>query len=299
MPPAVRMFDCVAICLTSNKKDTPLKQRRTWGSDAEMQSPETLELSRGRSPETIAWGADGEVRLNGAFADKQFRKPHVYEHETRVLKQLPQHPCLIRIVAEDHASSTLRFPRYCTDLMRCLLAQREVPAHWCCLGLASAVAHCHRVGLVHRDIKPENVLLDSDFSPVLCDFSRALFAPEPMFARFGGTKAYAAPEARMGRCCTANDVWSMAVVFFCSIEMLFPFDSDDEGGENEEPGKRLPADRLEFHSARWNGAFERLLRTQLPSCFCVDPDRRPTARDVLEALRGSDVEMGGTPVSPS
>ena len=63
--------------------------------------------------------------------------------------------------------------------MQSLLADKEIPAEWCCLGLASAVAHCHRVGLVHRDIKPENILLEEDLTPILCDFSRALFAPEP------------------------------------------------------------------------------------------------------------------------
>lgn len=252
-------------------------------------------LPRNAAPETIFWGADGEVRLSGEFADKRFRKPHVYEHETRVLRQLPQHPCLIRVLFEDEANCTLRFARYRTDLMRCLLAaEGPVPAARCCLGLASAVAHCHRVGLVHRDIKPENVLLDSDFTPVLCDFSRALFASEPLFARFGGTKAYAAPEAVRGRCCLANDVWSMAVVFFCIVEVLFPFDIDDEGNSTLVVNKETAvADKLEFHSVRWEGTFERVLRAQIPRCFRADPEARVTAREVLEALRRESAERIG------
>jgi serine/threonine protein kinase len=253
-------------------------------------SLEGARLPRISAPETIAWGADGEVRLRGDFAFKRFRRPQVYEHEARVLKQLPQHPCLIRILTEDDDTCTLRFARYCTDLMRCLLAEQRVPAARCCVGLASAVAHCHRAGLVHRDIKPENVLLDRDFSPVLCDFSRALFAPEPLYARFAGTRAYAAPEALRGCCCLVNDVWSMAVVFFCVVEVLFPFDSDDEGASASEEG--TAADKLEFQSAHWHGVFERRLRAQLPQCFCVNPDRRPAARQVLEALRLESDEEG-------
>ena len=165
--------------------------------------------------------------------------------------------------------------------MQSLLADKEIPAEWCCLGLASAVAHCHRVGLVHRDIKPENILLEEDLTPILCDFSRALFAPEPMFARFSGTKAYAAPEAKRGQCCTANDVWSLGILFYCIVEALFPFDSDDESAEGN--GEVSPL--LEYQSCRWVRPFERVLQGTLPAVFARDPDSRPAARALLEALR--------------
>ena len=175
------------------------------------------------------------------------------------------------------------------------MAEQDVPTHWCCLGLASAVAHCHCAGLVHRDIKPENVLLDCDFTPVLCDFSRALFAPEPIFARFAGTYAYGAPEAKRGRCCTANDVWSLGIVFFCIVEMLFPFDSDDEDVQLAFP-RRSPAAKLEFASARWRGLFEQALRTELTQCLCVTPEQRITAHGVLARLRRGQ-ELASAPAA--
>ena len=238
--------------------------------------------------EVIAYGADEEVHLRGSFAHKRFRRSHVYEHEARVLRQLPPHPCLIHALHADDISHTLSFRRYATDLMRSLLADTKIPAEWCCLGLASAVAHCHRVGLVHRDIKPENVLLEDDMTPILCDFSRALFAPEPMFARFSGTKAYAAPEAKRGHCCMANDIWSLGVVFFCIVETLFPFDSDEEGAE----GTDETPPQLEYQSGRWDSPFEQHLQGTLPAIFSNQPDSRPCARSLLQTLRQAS-RVGG------
>jgi serine/threonine-protein kinase len=70
-------------------------------------------------------------------------------------------------------------------------AGRQVAAALTCIG---------RHGIIHGDIKPENVLLRADGVAKVCDFgvSRRLDAIDPNRKRFGGTPAFAAPEALLG-----------------------------------------------------------------------------------------------------
>ena len=59
--------------------------------------------------------------------------------------------------------------------------------------ILKGVQACHRKGICHRDLKMQNILVDSDFSPKICDFG---FATEnnANLSEYLGTLCYAAPE---------------------------------------------------------------------------------------------------------
>jgi serine/threonine-protein kinase len=90
-------------------------------------------------------------------------------------------------------------------------------------GIAGALEHAHRQGVVHRDIKPENVLL-SDGVPMVADFgiARALAAGGTRATQAGiaiGTPAYMSPEQALGEADVDRraDLYSLGCVLF---EML-------------------------------------------------------------------------------
>ncbi|GJJ68873.1 hypothetical protein EMPS_01219 [Entomortierella parvispora] len=139
--------------------------------------------------------------------------------------------------------------------------------------IASAVEHCHSLGVYHRDLKPENIIMFGS-TVKLVDFGLA--TTEKTSSDFGcGSTFYLSPECQGGYVesvksydSAANDVWSLGVIL---INLVF--------GRN--PWKQACPRDDTFSAYVVNNNF---LQTILPmstelneiikSVFCLNPKKR-------------------------
>ncbi|XP_069036534.1 protein kinase D4 isoform X3 [Lepisosteus oculatus] len=102
--------------------------------------------------------------------------------------------------------------------------------------ILEALRYLHFKNVAHCDLKPENVLLASPdpFPQVkLCDFGFARIIGEKSFRRsVVGTPAYLAPEVLGAHGYNrALDMWAVGVVLYVSLSGTFPFNEDEDIGQ--------------------------------------------------------------------
>ncbi|MFC0861928.1 serine/threonine protein kinase [Sphaerimonospora cavernae] len=155
---------------------------------------------------------------------------------------------------------------------------------------ATALIALHDAGIVHRDLKPQNVLLGPD-GPRVIDFgiARALVGNSMTTSQVVGTPAYMAPEQlTAGPLGLAVDVFAWASTIAFAASGRPPFGNDE-----------IPAviTRILNGEPRLDG-IEQPLRDLLAGCLAKDPQRRPSAREILDRLVGSAVPPSVPPSVP-
>lgn len=149
------------------------------------------------------------------------------------------------------------------------------------LGIAAGIKHMHSNGIVRNDLKPSNILLDSDFTPKICDFGSCSIEGEPEISSQGLTPRWAYPEASEEFVPHKSyDIYSFGLLFLYVSECYIPYSKlDDEfllTEDYQKPDPDLPVIR------------DRMIREYLD----VNRSKRPRA-DTLYTymlMNGSDDE---------
>lgn len=258
-----------------------LSARIGTGASAEVYTADDLRLHRTVAIKILHpdLAADGRVR-------RRFRT------EARTTAQL-QHPNLVAVfdwsevasVAEDGTQS----PVYLVSeylrggSVRSVLDRNGPLSHsqvlLVGLDVARGLASAHRQGLVHRDIKPANLLLDTEGRVRIADFgiARAVAEAAGTDEEAGrlGTARYAAPEqARRVDVDGRADVYALAVTMVELATGTVPLAGS------------TPLETVTIRQATDLEIPEELgvLRPVLQQAGRVDPEQRPSAAELVDAL---------------
>jgi hypothetical protein len=156
-----------------------------------------------------------------------------------------------------------------------------------CAQVCEGLAHAHAAGILHRDVKPSNVLLtDEDrVSARILDFGLAQMADAETLTEAGdvpGTLAYISPERLAGGDATpAADIWAVGVMLWEALAGRHPF----WRGSMLETARAIEAGARPLTDLRPD--LPKPLLRLIDSALAKNPARRPTARELADALRGA------------
>lgn len=150
-----------------------------------------------------------------------------------------------------------------------------------CIKLLSALAYCHKHGVIHRDIKFQNIVFgkkDDIRTLKLIDFGLAGYVQSKnSLSKAMGTAIYLAPEVISGDYDEKADIWSLGVLLYYLVTGNPPFN-----GSNT---KELYMDILQ-HSSRGSIIPQEWIKENpigelIENMLVYDPDERASAHDLL------------------
>ena len=227
------------------------------------------------------------------------RRVERFRHEARAIARIT-HPniCTLHDVGEDGSAIFLVMEYVDGMTLARRLEDGPLPlplALRTAIGIADALDHAHRHGVVHRDLKPSNVMLTRD-SVKLLDFGLAKLKERDEQAptdatrsarltdvgTIVGTVPYMAPEQIEGREVDARtDIFSFGVVLYEMVCGRRPFAGDSRASLMAAIVAAEPPP-LSSLQPQIPASLERLIRR----CLAKDPDDRwQTARDLAAELR--------------
>ncbi|KAM5372530.1 hypothetical protein ACJZ2D_007430 [Fusarium nematophilum] len=173
--------------------------------------------------------------------------------------------------------------------------------------ITSGVAYLHAANYIHRDLKPSNCLLHHEGGRTTClisDFGEV--QPENAVRKSSGTTgtiSYCAPEVlkmdpasgRYANFTTKSDIFSLGMILYFMCFQRLPYQSANALQEELED-----YDELRAEITHWQGfQDERRERPDLPSklyqllkkLLSLNPAERPSANEVLKAMRGESLSF--------
>nr|ADV78070.1 calcium- and calmodulin-dependent protein kinase [Phaeoceros laevis] len=164
--------------------------------------------------------------------------------------------------------------------------------------IANGLHSLHQAHIVHRDLKPENCLfLTQDHSSPLkiMDFglSHINELTNPVVGMFGSID-YVAPESLQRMPVShASDMWSVGVILYILLCGYPPFHAKS----NREKLESILAGRFDLTDHTWSTVSESA-KNLIASLLAVDPQKRPTAEELLQHPWVRGIDANPEPVVP-
>ncbi len=169
------------------------------------------------------------------------------------------------------------------------------------LAVCRALTHAHAHGVVHRDVQPKNILLASDGSLKLANFSVAFderlpTAPELLEGGTGyGGPSYMSPEQILGeRADGRSDLFSLGVLLYEMLSGERPFDGPDDRSTSLRI-RRDPVPPLSKKAPGIDAALERFTQRCLEK---MPSDRFDSSPEALAILETAARDLGAEPSAP-
>ncbi|KAJ7651258.1 kinase-like domain-containing protein [Roridomyces roridus] len=171
------------------------------------------------------------------------------------------------------------------------------------LDIALGLEYLHKQGIVHADLKGDNILVTPALNACIADFGLSKVAPTPsslphFISQPYGTGAvhYQAPElhafdagTKLKAADSRSDIYSFGCLMYEVMAGKHPFSNMlnigaviSEVTNGRRPPCPPPECRLEIR--KLNAAW-----TLVEACWAQNPNERPTAAQVVEALKGTGI----------
>ncbi|CAE7184302.1 unnamed protein product [Rhizoctonia solani] len=160
-----------------------------------------------------------------------------------------------------------------------------------------------RCTMIHGDIKGANILVSHDYTPKLADFGNAWLSKEAQSLRFAPTTSimsmsirWAAPEIMLDNAELSYkaDIYSLGMTILEVITGSPPYESLNERAAFGKIFTRTHPERPESHIPSGSKQAD-LLWSLLVHCWDPNPNDRPTAEEVRDAMGAITPEGLGTP----
>ena len=228
------------------------------------------------------------------------------EREARLLAEL-DHPNILKVYDFVRRGDRMWLVLEYVDgvsLDDVMQKSKKLPEPFACavaLEVCRALTHAHTHGVVHRDVQPKNVLLASDGTLKLANFSIAFdermpTAPELLEGGTGyGSPSYMSPEQILGeRADGRSDLFSLGVLLYEMLSGERPFDGPDDRSTS----LRIRRDPVPPLAKKVPGVSPTLERVTQRCLEKMASDRFDSSAEACAALAAAARELGAEPTAP-